>query len=65
MALLARWLKRIAPRLLYGSAAYWGANVALVAIEVRWHPLYRLTLWDIAQLKPYAPLLQHLVRFGS
>jgi len=56
MQLIARPLNRFTSRLAYGAVAYWGLNVALVAAEARWHLLYRLTVWDIVQLKSLASI---------
>lgn len=54
-------VKRIASRFAYGAAIYWALNVALLAAELRWHILYRLTLWDIQQLRALAPVLTRLM----
>jgi hypothetical protein len=62
MDTLARRPTRIASRFLFGTVAYWTLNVALVAEEIRWHLLYRLTLWDISQLKAIGPVIYHAVR---
>lgn len=65
MLLLARSPRRLASRLSVAAAAYWGANVALAAIEVRWHPITRLLLWDISRFKVLLPALAHIVHLGS
>jgi hypothetical protein len=62
MDMLARAPARVASRFLYGTAAYWALNVALVAAEIRWHVLARLTVWDITQLRVIAPALYHAIR---
>jgi hypothetical protein len=62
MDMLARRPNRVASRFLYGSVAYWGLNVVLAVEEIKWHLIYRLTLWDISQLKVVGPVLFHLVR---
>ena len=53
--------KGIAKRFAYGAAAYWALYVILVAVELRWHILYRLTLWDVEQLKTLAPTFAQLM----
>ncbi len=60
MLLLARSPRRLASRLSYAAIAYWSANVVLAAVELRWHPLYHLLLWDISQFRTMAPLMAHL-----
>lgn len=60
MEQLAGPAKRIGRRFAYGAAVYWALNVILVAAELRWHILYRLTLWDIEQLKTLAPIFAQL-----
>lgn len=42
---------RVGQRTLYGFAAYWGMNLALVVAEAHWHILYHLTILDIALLR--------------
>ena len=61
MHMLARGPSRLASRFVYGTAAYWALNVVLVATEIRWHLLYRLTAWDISQFKSLGPLIYQLV----
>lgn len=53
-------LKRIASRFAYGAAIYWALNIALLAAELRWHILSRLTVWDIEQFKSLAPIFEKL-----
>jgi hypothetical protein len=43
-----------------GVVVYWALNAGLIVAEARWHLLYRLTVWDLSQLKPYAPMLGKL-----
>jgi hypothetical protein len=62
MDTLARRPTRIASRFLYGTVAYWTLNVLLVAEEIKWHLIYRLTLWDISQFKMLGPVIVHAVR---
>jgi hypothetical protein len=38
-------------RSVYYVAGYWILNIALVVAEARWHLMYKLTIWDIVQLK--------------
>ena len=40
-------------------------NIALVAAEAKWHLIYRLTIWDIAQLRTLAPLFTQLAHPGA
>ena len=61
MDMLARRPSRVASRVFYGTAAYWTLNVALLLAEARWHILYRLTLWDLSQLKALGPVFYHAV----
>lgn len=61
MDMLARRPNRVASRFLYGSAAYWCLNVVLAVEEIKWHLIYRLTLWDISQLRAIGPLLLRAV----
>ena len=49
-------------RSVYYVLGYWMLNVVLVIIEARWHPIYRLMLWDISQLQSLAPMLANLAR---
>jgi hypothetical protein len=60
MLLLARRVNRVLPRLAYGAVIYWGLNAALVLAELRWHVLYRLTVWDASQLQTIVPVLGKL-----
>ena len=61
MERLAQVPNRLAQRTLYGTTAYWMLNIVLVAAEMRWHLLYRLTVWDLSTLKTLGPLLaKHL-----
>jgi hypothetical protein len=64
MDMLARPANRIVSRFFYGTAAYWTLNAALALAEVRWHLLYRLTLWDISQFKVIGAALYHVARTG-
>ncbi len=48
-------------RWLYGAAAYWALNIALLFAEVQWHVLSRLTLWDIETLRSLVPMTAELV----
>ena len=61
MDMLARGPSRLASRFVFGTAAYWTLNVALLLAEARWHILYRLTMWDVTQLRAIAPVLYHAV----
>lgn len=60
MAELAGPVKRMARRFTYGAVVYWALNVILLAVELRWHVLYRLTVWDIEQLRTLAPIFAQL-----
>ncbi len=40
-------------------------NIALVAAEAKWHLIYRLTMWDITQLRMLAPLFAQLAHPGA
>ena len=62
MDMLARRPNRVASRFLFGTVAYWGLNVVLAVEEIKWHLIYRLTLWDISQFKALGPLIYHAVR---
>ena len=53
-------IRRIASRFAIGAAIYWTLNVVLVAAEIRWHILYRLTLWDVEQFKSLGPIFAKL-----
>jgi hypothetical protein len=57
----ARRVNRLAAGSFYGAAAYWAVNLALVAAEARWHVLYRLTLWDVSQIKALSAILERLI----
>lgn len=37
--------------------AYLTLNFLLVGAEARWHILYRLTMWDAAELKTFVSLI--------
>lgn len=65
MLLLVRSPRRFASRLTYAAAAYWAANVVLAAIELRWHPITRLLLWDISRFKILLPVLARLIHPGA
>lgn len=52
---------QIAQRSLAGIVTYWALNLALVGAEARWHILSRLTLYDLSQIKIFAPLLGKLL----
>jgi hypothetical protein len=52
---------RAGSRFAYGAVGYWGLNAVLAAAELRWHLLYRITLWDMAQIRTLAPVLTKLV----
>jgi hypothetical protein len=56
MQLLARHPGRTTSRFALGAVAYWGLNAALLAEEVRWHLLYRLTIWDVSAIRSLLPL---------
>lgn len=58
--MLLRLANRTGPRAIYYVAAYWALNIVLVVAEARWHLIYRLMLWDIAQLSSFAPFLSKL-----
>ena len=51
MQRLARPRATFGSRLAFGAVMYWTLNAALLFQEARWHLLYRLTLWDVAQLR--------------
>jgi hypothetical protein len=53
--------RRVGSRFTSGALVYFGLNVLLIAAEAQWHLLYRLTLWDAAQLRTLAPLLAELI----
>ena len=65
MLLLARSPRRIASRLTFAAGAYWAANVVLAAVELRWHPITRLLIWDISRFKEMGPLLARLIHPGA
>ena len=44
-----------------GLAFYWTLNACLVVAEARWHLLYKLTVWDLSQIKPMLPVLAKLI----
>ena len=51
MQLLAPAHRRVGFRLTYGFVAYWALNGLLLIEEARWHLLYQLMMWDLAQLR--------------
>jgi hypothetical protein len=59
MRQLARTVDRLLSRYRYGLWAYWSVNVALIVVEVRWHLLTRLMLWDITTLARLVGALSH------
>jgi hypothetical protein len=59
MELLARATGRLFFRYRYGLWAYWFINAALVVAEVRWHVLYRLTIWDVSTLVTLVGQIHH------
>ncbi len=59
MQLLAPARHRLFSRFAYGAAAYWALNALLLLAEARWHVLYRLTMWDLAQLRTLLAVTQH------
>ena len=64
MVRLLRPANRSGIRPAYYVAGYWVLNIALVAAEAKWHLIYRLTLWDITQLRMLAPLFARMVHVG-
>jgi hypothetical protein len=54
---LVRVPKWFAARYAWGAGFYLALNFLILAVEARWHFLYRLTAWDISELKTLATLL--------
>lgn len=48
-----------------GTLAYLVVNLGLVAAELQWHLLYRLTLWDVSQFRSLAPLVGKLIHLSA
>lgn len=59
MQRLTRFLKRVLSGLAHGSLAYLGINAILLVEEARFHLLFRLTVWDISELRLFGILLGH------
>ena len=57
---LVRPTKRVGTRFAWGTGIYLALNLLLVAAEVRWHILARLTVWDISELKTLGSMLGQL-----
>lgn len=57
MERLARVAKRLLRYLGHGTIGYLAMNLVLMAAEARWHFLYRLTVWDMSEMKTVAILL--------
>ena len=57
MQRLTRITKRVLSGLAHGSLAYLGLNAILLVEEARFHLLYRLTVWDISELRLMGLLL--------
>lgn len=49
--------KWLGARYAWGAGFYLALNFLILAVEARWHLLYRLTLWDIAEFKTLALLV--------
>jgi hypothetical protein len=45
----------------HGAASYFGVNVILLIAEARWHFVWRLMLWDVAEMKTFAFLLSKML----
>lgn len=52
-------------RSVYYVAGYWILNLVLVVAEARWHIIYKLTVWDIVQLRSLGPLFAQLAHPGA
>lgn len=59
MQRLTRFLKRVLSGLAHMSLAYLLLNAILLVEEARFHLLFRLTVWDISELRLFGLLLGH------
>lgn len=57
MQRLTRIVKRVLSGLAHGSLAYLALNAILLVEEARFHLLYRLMVWDLAELRLFGVLL--------
>ncbi|HEX4015066.1 MAG TPA: hypothetical protein VHX17_14415 [Candidatus Cybelea sp.] len=57
MERLTRKYKRFLAYLGQGTVGYLAVNLVLMAAEAKWHLLYRLTVWDMSEMKLVAILL--------
>ncbi len=57
MQRLTRFAKRVLSGLAHGGLAYLGLNAILLVEEARFHLLFRLTVWDISELRLFGLLL--------
>ena len=51
----------IAGRSTLGIVTYCTLNALIIAAEARWHLLYRLTLWDLSQIRTLIILIARLI----
>ena len=57
MQQLVRPTKRLGKRFAWSAGIYLALNFLLLAAEMRWHILARLTVWDISELKTLSVML--------
>lgn len=60
MQMLAPARRRFVSRFTHGFIIYWALNGLLLLEEARWHLLYRLTIWDIAQIRTLGLMIAHV-----
>lgn len=47
----------VAARLLRAGSSYLMINAIMLLAEARWHFMYRLTIWDVAEMHRFIVLL--------
>jgi hypothetical protein len=57
MVRLTRRYKRFLAYLGQGTLGYLAVNLVLMGAEAKWHLLYRLTVWDMSEMKLVAILI--------
>lgn len=62
MERLARRYKRFLACVGQGTVGYVAMNLLLMGAEAKWHLLYRLTVWDMSEMKLVAILLAQTAR---
>ena len=52
---------RVVKRSMYGVVTYFAMNFLVLAAELRWHVLTKLTVYDVTQFKTHLPMIGKLL----